>query len=95
MLPLLLAVAFSLSVAAMGVSGPPWGTEKFSSQTPPLFVRLKAAAFDPLRGEPKLPLDLKLTSYPAGESGYFIVQFNGPIRAEWKGHIEELGGVLS
>jgi len=69
--------------------------EKSAAQTPSLFIRLKTATFDPLREGPRLPPDLVIASYPAGEGGYFIVQFSGSIRAEWKEYIKELGGTLS
>ena len=69
--------------------------EKSASQTPSLFIQLKTATFDPLLGGPKLPPNLEIASYPAGESGYFIVQFSGPVMAEWKEKLEELGGTLS
>jgi subtilisin family serine protease len=104
-------VAFSLSVAFMGVSASEvrgsnstsifesvlarGAIEKSATQTPSLFIRLKTATFDPLREGPRLPPDLVIASYPAGEGGYFIVQFSGPIRAEWKEYIKELGGTLS
>jgi hypothetical protein len=94
-LSLLLVVAFSLSAASMGVSAYAGGAiEKSASQNPSLFIRLKTATFDPLRVVPKLQPDLEITSYPAGESGYFIVQFSGPVVAEWKEKVEELGGAL-
>ena len=94
-LSLLLVVAFSLSAASMGVSAYTGGAiEKSASQTPSLFIRLKTATFDPLRVVPKLQPDLEIASYPAGESGYFIVQFSGPVVAEWKEKVEELGGAL-
>jgi hypothetical protein len=61
----------------------------------PLFIRLKAATFDPLREEPNFPPDLRISSYPEGETGFYIVQFSGPVRPEWKEQIRELGGILS
>jgi uncharacterized membrane protein len=95
-LPLLLVVAFSLLAASMGVSAYARGPiEKSASQAPSLFIRLKAATFDPLRVVPKLQPGLEIASYPADESGYFIVQFSGPVIAEWKEKVEELGGALS
>ena len=39
--------------------------------------------FDPLREQPALPAGLSATE-PEGEYGYYIVQFPGPVRPEWK-----------
>ena len=77
------------SVSAAGV------IEKPAPPSPPLFIRLNAATFDPLIGEPGFPSDLRISSYPEGETGCYIVQFIGPVRHEWKEQIMELGGKLS
>ncbi len=47
--------------------------------------------FDPLQEEPNLPADLKIDGY-TGSYGYYLVQFPGPIKEEWKREILELGG---
>jgi len=62
--------------------------------TGPIFIQLKAATFDPLIGEPELPQNLKIDSYPTGVDGHYLVQFIGPIIAEWKEQIVDLGGTF-
>lgn len=52
---------------------------------------IRGHSFDPLQGEPVLPADLKVTKY-TGKYGYYLVQFPGPIREEWKQDILDLGG---
>ncbi|MEO0226191.1 MAG: S8 family serine peptidase [candidate division WOR-3 bacterium] len=47
--------------------------------------------FDPLKGEPEIPADLKIDRY-TGKYGYYLVQFPGPIREEWKRDILDMGG---
>jgi hypothetical protein len=94
-------VAFFLSAAYIVVSTSMFGfstaggtTEKSTPQTPPLFIRLTAATFDPLQGTPNSLAGPEISSYPAGENSYFIVQFTGPVMAEWKEKLEERGAVL-
>ncbi|MDY7080271.1 MAG: S8 family serine peptidase, partial [Chloroflexota bacterium] len=41
-----------------------------------------------------LPRSLTLDSYPAGVSGYYVVQFDGPILPEWKAALESSGAQL-
>jgi hypothetical protein len=109
MLSLLLLVAFFLSVASVGVlaskvRSPNYTflfgvaftgvTEKSALQTPSVLLRLNTATFDPLRGVPKLPAGLEISSYPTGENCFFIVQFIGPVMTEWKQKLEDLGGTL-
>lgn len=48
--------------------------------------------FDTRNGEPMLPEDLRITGYREGESGYYLVQFAGPLRPEWKEEVERSGG---
>ncbi|UCG70999.1 MAG: S8 family serine peptidase, partial [Thermoplasmata archaeon] len=51
-------------------------------------LRLKAGVFDPLTELPDVDSEL-ITNIP---SGYYIVQFTGPIKEFWKNEIQELGG---
>jgi subtilisin family serine protease len=99
---LILVIAFSLSTVSIGITASEVGSvsaggsiEKSNFQTSSFFIRLKVTTFDPLREVPNISPDLEIASYPAGESGYFIVQFSGPVMAEWKEKLEELGGALS
>jgi len=82
------------STHVSGVASAGGSTEELASRTSPLLIRLRAATFDPLRGEPPLPTGLGVTSYPAGESGHFIVQFVGPVRAEWKEQLKQAGATM-
>jgi hypothetical protein len=48
-------------------------------------LRLNATEFNPSRGEaPDIPPGLAIRGYAEGVSGYYIVQFEGPIRPEWR-----------
>jgi subtilisin family serine protease len=58
-------------------------------------IRLQAATFVPALGEePDIPASLRISEVAWGESGYYIVQFQGPILPRWKNDVEALGGVL-
>ncbi len=58
------------------------------------YVGLQSYSFDVSEGIPDIPEDLEITSYTNDEKGYYIVQFIGPIRMEWKEMLEEEGAVL-
>jgi len=45
-------------------------------------IRLRAGAFDPLRGEPAIPAGMRRT-LTAGQPGLRLIQFPGPIQDEW------------
>jgi hypothetical protein len=51
-----------------------------------LYIRLLSWEFDPLcQPEPiDLPDSLHIWAYPETQAGYYLVQFQGPILAEWK-----------
>lgn len=57
-------------------------------------VGFKSYSFDVATGEPELPTMLSIDSYPGDVSGYYIVQFDGPIKQEWKAAVEGAGGIL-
>jgi subtilisin family serine protease len=59
--------------------------------TAELRIRLKAANFDPLRGEPALAAGLRHRGLGAAERGTYIVQFVGPIEASWKAALTAAG----
>jgi hypothetical protein len=44
----------------------------------PTTLFINGIAFDTRKGEPTLPPDLSISGYPGG-TGYYLVQFNGPI----------------
>ena len=55
-------------------------------------IHLKAATFTPARGEqPNVPPGLTVAGYAAGQRGYFIVQFAGPVMDAWKAQASAAG----
>jgi len=58
------------------------------------YVGLHTHGFHVEDGEPEIPDDLEITEYPQDLQGYYIVQFIGPIRSEWKDQLERRGAVL-
>jgi subtilisin family serine protease len=61
----------------------------------PLFIRLGDYVFDPLAGgEPEMPMDLRLAQDSPEESGYYVVQFRGPILQAWKDALVASGGQI-
>jgi len=76
------ALAASVSLVVSAQQGPP-------SAAP---IRLKAATFTPARGEqPNVPPGLTIAGYAAGQRGYFIVQFSGPVMDAWKAQASAAG----
>lgn len=58
-------------------------------------IRLKAATFTPARGEaPAIPPGLSIAGYAAGQRGYYLVQFRGPVQQAWKDQVAALGAEL-
>ncbi len=58
-------------------------------------IRLRAGTFVPRSGEvPVLPAALSIEGYAAGEAGYYLVQFDGPVRESWKAAVTAAGGEL-
>jgi hypothetical protein len=66
------------------------------SEDPSIPLRLAWGTFDPLLQPPDslLPTSLKVTAYGGDGSGYYIVQFNGPIQASDKAAVTALGAEL-
>ncbi len=80
---------FSLWIAAIllaGMAG--WLLAASPEETPAALIRLKRLTFDPL--SPPAGLDFSRETAP----GLFIVQFHGPVRAEWKEAVQRLGARL-
>lgn len=72
-----------------------WGSTTRAAQTGPAPIRLLAGTFTPAAGEslsaaPGLTLD----GYAADARGYYIVQFAGPVRDDWKARLSAAGGEL-
>lgn len=57
-------------------------------------IRLQQAVFDPLQTSPRLAQALTQDAYADDGTGYYLVQFNGPILPEWKGALADAGAVL-
>jgi PKD repeat protein len=58
-------------------------------------IRLRAKQFTPTKGEqPAIPPGLAISAYPAGKSGYYIVQFQGPILQDWKDQVSATGAEI-
>jgi hypothetical protein len=62
----------------------------------PLPVHLAIGTFDPLSeaGPIELPAELTMKSYPEGESGYYILQFKGPVLEKWKEALVSAGASI-
>src|SRR5210317_2163179 len=58
-------------------------------------IRLSTATFRPGLGErPATPPGLSISDYAKGQRGYYIVQFAGPVMADWKAEVEAQGAEL-
>ena len=89
-------VALALSVAAFGFSGGFMNDRKEIHRSGPVLLYLEAGIFDPLdRLSPPREelLEEDVADEGQGEEAlYFIVQFEGSIREEWKGELSDRGG---
>ncbi len=58
-------------------------------------IRLSTATFTPGLGQrPSIPPGLSISEYAQGQRGYYIVQFAGPVLAEWKSGVENEGAEI-
>jgi hypothetical protein len=75
-------------------SSPPGKTTEVKPT--PIFIRLPVGTFDPLSqtGPMNLPEELIIDTYPPEASGYYILQFKGPVQEEWKDAVNNAGGRL-
>jgi hypothetical protein len=53
-------------------------------------VMVNGYYFDPLKEEPNIPVDMKLSC----PNGFFIVQMKGPMLQEWKEELESTGAFI-
>jgi subtilisin family serine protease len=60
------------------------------------YIYLANYTFDPLDGTAKPPLAsaLRLDGYASDQPGYYLIQFQGPIRPEWKEAVTQIGARL-
>ncbi len=56
-------------------------------------VILPSYTFNTAEGTPDIPEELRIDSYPEGVDRAYIVQFLGPIRAEWQEKLMDMGAV--
>jgi len=57
------------------------------------YIGIRGFPFD-TRGDPRIPDELKISEYPRGVDGYYIVQFRGPVREEWKDSLVRAGAEI-
>ncbi len=91
------AVALSLTMAFALIVGLTAATVSATPAVAPdagMDIQLQRATFDPLVREPSLPSNLTLSSYPGDGTGYYLVQFKGPILPEWKVALQKQGAVV-
>ncbi|MBA3044190.1 hypothetical protein FP804_03535, partial [archaeon] len=88
-LAVLIAVVFLLPAGMIGSMN--FG-EAAVETSPSLDMRVmvNGYSFDPLKEEPNILPEMKLSS----PNGYFIVQMNGPILQEWREEIEAKGATI-
>ena len=79
----------------VGLAAPALGRDAVSAQAHEAPIVLKVDSFVPTRGEePEIPSSLRISGYPSGQRGYYIVQFAGPILDTWKDQVEATGATL-
>jgi len=61
---------------------------------PAAAIRLRAATFVPSEGEPAMAQGLRARRLPEGARGAFLVQFGGPVLAEWKDAVASTGAEI-
>ncbi|MCA9926841.1 MAG: S8 family serine peptidase, partial [Anaerolineales bacterium] len=68
------------------------GAASMAAQSQAAPIRLKAATFTPTAGEtPAISTGLSIAGYAQAQRGYYIVQFAGPVRQNWKDGVEAAG----
>ncbi len=90
----LLSIAAVMALAA-GLLLSAGGAAAQSPQAAGASIRLAAGTFNPTAGETlALPPGLTVAGYAAGVRGYYVVQFDGPVRQAWKDAVGAAGGEL-
>lgn len=88
---LLVAASLLPFLIAMGCTA----AEVQSHGTSYVPISLAIGTFDPVSDGPiPLPAELTLKSYPKGKTGYYIVQFKGPVLEKWKKALISAGARL-
>lgn len=63
----------------------------FAQTTETIDIRLQQAQFDPLQQSPAIPPEMAIDAPLRAENSYYLVQFEGPIRGDWRNQIESMG----
>ena len=89
---------FALLIMVLFTAGAIWPVAARETQPeaagPGLMLRLKYATFDPLQGEPEMPVALHTHAHRGAGEGAYIVQFQGPVQGTWTDQVRALGGRL-
>ncbi len=54
------------------------------------FIRLRTVQFDPQKEKPSLPESFQMAESEIKKKGFFILQFKGPVRNNWKEKVKSL-----
>ena len=88
LVPILLLMVLTITVTARGTQ-----TSSAQTESPP--IRLRVGTFNPGLGlTPNLPAELTTSEYAQGQTGYYIVQFVGPVQQSWKEALTDAGADL-
>ena len=70
--------------------------KKNTDMSESILIYLATGAFDPLAktGPPALPQELTLKGYLTDETGYYILQFKGPVLEKWKEAVISAGAKI-
>ncbi len=89
-----LAIAVLLALALVS-GGAAQASQPAQGQSGGPPIRLKAVQFTPTNGEaPDIPRSLAASEAAAGQRGYYIVQFSGPVEQAWKDAVTAAGAEL-
>ncbi len=93
---LLLVASGALPLSVQAQAGAPASQpENRSTPAEASPIRLQAGIFTPTVGENlDSPADLSSDSAASNGSGYYIVQFTGPVQESWKEAVEKAGGMI-
>lgn len=86
---------FPYSIYVPIVTGSEAGMAAANPQASAPALKLKSGAFTPSQGDlPVLAADLSIADYAAGQRGYYIVQFSGPVQRAWQEALSAAGAEL-
>ena len=89
----LLSLAFILTIGPVDVASTEG--DVYDAQVGDLhYLGINGLTFDTRNGEPQIPAALRVSDHPAGGEGYYIVQFRGPVKEEWKESLTRAGAEI-